>query len=420
MTDRVELVGLDRREGGLHLLAGVTFPRPKGIDEPDDVSGPWSIGHDVPLVAAFVAARRTPYDRAVLTDIARRAAADFSDVAAYVTEAGWSITYAELDRAADETAAGLAARGVREGDAVGLVIPSTVDYVVLYLALARLGAVTAGINPRLKGPEIASCLAVLDPRLTVATDDFADQLEEAGEEFEIARMTPGADAASVAAAFRIEGADPAQEPVDDDDRPVCVCFTSGSTGMPKGAWYTNRQLRRIAELDTGGAWGGGGHGISATQMAHVGFMTKLPWLLASGGTTHLLDRWSAGPVLRLIAEHKMPAVNGVAPQLALMLQHPLVDELDFSAVKAIVAGGAASPPALVERPARSSGPATRSATPPPRAAGSASAPRSTRPTTRPSTQSVDPDPASRRASATPTVRSSRTARSASSGCGRSA
>jgi acyl-CoA synthetase (AMP-forming)/AMP-acid ligase II len=76
-------------------------------------------------------------------------------------------------------------------------------------------------------------------------------------------------------------------------------------------------------------------------------MTKLPWLLASGRTTHLLERWSAGPVLRLIADHKMPAVTGVAPQLALMVRHPLMDELDFSAVNAVVVGGAASPPALV-------------------------------------------------------------------------
>jgi acyl-CoA synthetase (AMP-forming)/AMP-acid ligase II len=281
----------------------------------------------------------------VLTDICRRAATDFADHDAYVTEAGWGITYAQLDRAADEAAAGLRARGVSDGDAVALVLWSTVDYVVLYLALARLGAVTAGLNPKLRGREIASCLEVIDPALTIVAEDLVDAAN--GHRSPLETMAPGDSADHVAAPFRVAGA--ARQPVltVDDDRPVCVCFTSGSTGMPKGAFYTNRQLRAIAELDTGGAWGGGGHGISPTQFAHVGFMTKLPWLLASGRTTHLLDRWSAGPVLRLIADHRMPAVTGVAPQLALMVRHPLIDELDFSAVQAVVAGGAASPPALV-------------------------------------------------------------------------
>lgn len=281
----------------------------------------------------------------MLTDISRRAASDFADTTAYLTESGWGVTYAELDRAADEAAAGLRSRGIGEGDAVGLVLPSTIDYIVLYLALARLGAVTAGVNPKLRPREIAGCVEVLDPALVVATDELAASVDAARVRTEI--IVPGTSAATVAAEFRVPDAVPAAPLPADDERPVCICFTSGSTGQPKGAWYTDRQLRKIAELDTGGAWGGGGHGISPTQFAHVGFMTKLPWLLASGRTTHLLDRWSAGPVLRLISEHRMPAVTGVAPQLALMVRHPLIDELDFSAVTAVVAGGAASPPALV-------------------------------------------------------------------------
>jgi len=282
----------------------------------------------------------------VLTDISRRAAVDFADTTTYVADAGWTITYAQLDRAADEAAAGLIARGLREGSTIALVLPSVIDYVVLYLAAARIGAVTAGINPRLRPREIAGCLEVLEPSLTIASEELLESIDR--DRFSVELLLPGTDAASVAAEFRLPGTGASPPLTEDDDRPVCICFTSGSTGQPKGAWYTNRQLRRIAELDTGGAWGGGGHGISSTQFAHVGFMTKLPWLLGSGRTTHLFDRWSAGPVLQLIADHKMPAVTGVAPQLALMMRHPLMDELDFSAVKAIVAGGAASPPALVK------------------------------------------------------------------------
>ena len=72
----------------------------------------------------------------MLTEIARRAAVEFADTDAFVTEHGWAITYAELDRAADEAAAGLADRGIGEGSVVALATPSNVDYVVAYLAAA--------------------------------------------------------------------------------------------------------------------------------------------------------------------------------------------------------------------------------------------------------------------------------------------
>lgn len=287
----------------------------------------------------------------MLTDISRRAAVDFADTPAFVTDphpdGSWSITYAELDRAADEAAAGLAERGVGEGSVVALVLPSVIDYVVLFLAAARLGAVTAGLNPRFRPAETRSGLGVLLPDLVITTAALAEGCDATACPVEI--IEPGADPAGVAAAFRRADAEPAPALPHDSERPVCICFTSGSTGQPRGAWYANRQLTLIAELDTGGAWGGGGHGLSSTQFAHVGFMTKLPWMIATGRTTHLLDRWRADAVLDLIVRHEMPAVTGVAPQIALLLQLPGIADHDFDHVKAIVVGGAASPPALVQQ-----------------------------------------------------------------------
>ncbi|MEO0492282.1 MAG: class I adenylate-forming enzyme family protein [Actinomycetota bacterium] len=286
----------------------------------------------------------------MLTEIARRAAVEFADVDAFVTEHGWAITYAELDRAADEAATGLFDRGFRPGSVIALAIASNVDYVVLYLAAARLGAVTAGLNPRFTGAELRSCVAVLGADLVVASPDAASAMGPIDSP--IAVVEPGGDPATVAARFRVADAAAVPPLPDDPERPVCICFTSGSTGQPRAAWYADRQLRAIADLDTGGAWGGGGHGLSSVAMAHVGFMTKLPWMLASGRTTHLLERWRARPILDLITRYEMPAVTGVAPQIALLLNLPDVEQHDFGHVKAIVVGGAASPPPLVERARR--------------------------------------------------------------------
>ena len=66
----------------------------------------------------------------------------------------------------------------------------------------------------------------------------------------------------------------------------------------------------MTDADTQGRWGGGAPMLSGTQLAHVGFMTKLPWYLRTASTVHLLDRWRAHDVLRLIADHHMPSIGG--------------------------------------------------------------------------------------------------------------
>ena len=74
-----------------------------------------------------------------------------------------------------------------------------------------------------------------------------------------------------------------------------------------------------------------------------------PWRSQTGGYRlgpARRRRW-AGPILELIDRHRISAVSGVAPQIALMLQVPDLDRFDFDCVHAVVAGGSASPPALV-------------------------------------------------------------------------
>ena len=82
-------------------------------------------------------------------------------------------------------------------------------------------------------------------------------------------------------------------PDPDADRAVALVFTSGTTGMPRGALFLDRQLAAATMIDTGGVWGDAELDptpmMSATEFAHVGFMTKLPWYLRTGSTTHLLS-----------------------------------------------------------------------------------------------------------------------------------
>jgi acyl-CoA synthetase (AMP-forming)/AMP-acid ligase II len=254
------------------------------------------------------------------------AARRFGDRIAYVNEHGWSISYAEIDRISDEVAGGLARAGVREGDVVALVLPPGIEYLLFYCGAAKLGAITAGVNNRLSERERAAVLDVAQPKLTI-------------------------DDVNALADLRVAGATPAPL-ADNPERPVAIIFTSGTTGLPKGALYCNRQLAFITQTDTGGAWDTGGRSFSGTSFAHLGFMTKLPGGLQRGGTTFIIERWRAGDALELVAREKMSSLAGVPTQLALMLRHPDFDSYDLSSVKAIIAGGGPVTPGLAEEARR--------------------------------------------------------------------
>src|SRR5438874_222241 len=107
----------------------------------------------------------------MLADAARGAAQRFGDHPAFVAADGWSLSYADLDLASDEAAAGLARRGIGEGDVVAIAVPAIPEYVVVYVAAAKLGAVTAGLNPRLAAPERVAALELATPRLLLATTE---------------------------------------------------------------------------------------------------------------------------------------------------------------------------------------------------------------------------------------------------------
>jgi acyl-CoA synthetase (AMP-forming)/AMP-acid ligase II len=253
----------------------------------------------------------------------RAAAERFGPRPALVDPDGTAVTYADLDARSDDVAAGLLAAGIGPGDVVLLRLPSDSTYVIAYAAAAKIGAVAAGVNPRLAPPEQEAVAAVARPAITLATAEDVDALRR-----------PGAIPPLAA----------------DDDRPVALVFTSGTTGQPKGALFREQQLAAITRIDVADAWGDPAAAptpmLAGTQFAHVGFMTKLPWYLRLGTTTHILGRWRAVDALATIAEQRITSIGGVAPQIALLLRED-VEAYDLTCVQNLIVGGAASPPALV-------------------------------------------------------------------------
>ena len=314
----------------------------------------------------------------MLHDVIREAAARYGDTPLYIAPDGRELSYAALDRLSDDVALGLRTRGVRADDVVALVLPSGPAYAVVYAAAAKVGAVTAGVNDRLSPPERRSCLAVARPRLVVTSKELAldtaiSDVAEIGDIIEV-EVEPdtssstatgagsgtgtgtGTELGSMLRDLRTDGPSrpearraeaSAHFPPPDPERPVAVVFTSGTTGEPKGAVFTWRQLEAIGDIDGGGRWGGGGRGLSSTSFAHLGYMTKMPQALRGGGTTFIMGRWSAGDALEMIERHHITTLGGIPTQVALMLRHDRFESTDTSSVRMIAMGGGPSTAALV-------------------------------------------------------------------------
>jgi len=262
----------------------------------------------------------------VLARVVDEAAERFGERTAYVTADGVAVTYREVADRSTCAALWLREQGVAEGDVVALVLPAGVDYVALYVGAARLGAITAGINPGLTDRERALLLGVVEPTVTV------DESRLAVPRFDAPPTVPSL--------------------ADDPDRPVAIVFTSGTTGLPKGAVFANRQLAAITRIDTGGTWDGGGAALAGNSFASLGPMTKLPGNLMRGGTTYLVDRWRARHALEMTSRHRLTSVAGIPTQIALMLRDPDFDTFDLSSVRAVVMGGGPATPALVREARR--------------------------------------------------------------------
>jgi acyl-CoA synthetase (AMP-forming)/AMP-acid ligase II len=274
------------------------------------------------------------------------------------------LSYADWDRLADEVATGLAARGVTHGDVVALLLPSTPFYFMAYLGAARLGAVTTGINARFRRTEIRHILRRSGAKALLAVDrwhdmDFRAAVDGMREELEalthivwlggdLLRQSTREAVGEVAAA-----ASAAVHAAVSPDDPVAIVFTSGTTGVPKGAWYTHRNLLALAEIDTrryaDGVPSSQKHLAAGLSFAHVGTMTRIGIQIGHIGSSLIHDTFDPAAVLEAIERDRLPHLGGIPTQLVMLLDHPDRPRRDLSSLRSILIGGAPAAPALLRR-----------------------------------------------------------------------
>jgi acyl-CoA synthetase (AMP-forming)/AMP-acid ligase II len=276
-----------------------------------------------------------------VVDVLRAAARDNADVEAYVEpltadSPRRAVTFAEWDRAADGVAGLFVERGVTRGSVVCLLLPSSIDYMVCFAAAVRLGAITSGINTRLGATEVASILDRTRPVLTVIDEG--------------ARVPTGPTGVVVQRSVvrrATSGPVPTDRPRLDASDPVAVVWTSGTTGLPKGAIFDHQRLRAVAD-GTDVLSEAGDRRLSPLPFAHVGSMTRMWDEIANGITTVITPTpWRAADTIRTIEAERITVAQGVLTQWALVMAHPDLEAADVSSLRIASTGASRVPPELV-------------------------------------------------------------------------
>jgi len=298
-----------------------------------------------------------------LSDLLRSAAREAPDAEAFRYR-GERLTYRDWDTLADRLAAALASRGVAHGDVVALLLPSTPFYLVAYLAAVRIGAVATGINSRYRRTEVGHILARSGARLLLTVDAWHDarflpmieglraDLPELHDVAAIPAERLRESTAAVVADLAPGGGPPPAVEVGPDD-PAAIVWTSGTTGVPKGAWYAHRSLLAVAEIESrrhaNGAPPFMKHLSAGISFAHVGLMARIAIQIGNLGSSLIHDTFEPAVVLETIERERLPHLGGFPTQVIMLLDHPDFPRRDLSSLRSVLLGGAPSTPALIRR-----------------------------------------------------------------------
>jgi long-chain acyl-CoA synthetase len=254
-----------------------------------------------------------------------------------------ALTYTELARGVGQAAALLRFAGVEPGDRVALMLPNVMAFPLLFYGSLAAGAAVVPMNPLLKSREVAYYLDDSGASVIFAWEAMGDEAAKGAAD-------TGAQVIRVAqpdAQALLAGQEPLAdwaERGDDDD--AVILYTSGTTGVPKGAELTHANLYTNAEVATTTLFtaGPGDVIMGCLPLFHVfGLTCGLNASVISGATLTLLPRFDAGAALEMIGREKVTIFEGVPTMYSALLHSPARATADVSSLRLCVSGGAALP-----------------------------------------------------------------------------
>ncbi len=264
-------------------------------------------------------------------------------------------TFGALDRASDGVADSLAKLGVAPGDRVALYCPNAPEFALAYLGILKAGATVVPVNLMLNPKEIAYILDDSGAKgffYHAALADQAAQAHTAAKNVEIAvRIGGGAAGADPSLAELVEpqGQPPAIE-IDPDTQLAVILYTSGTTGRPKGAMLSHRNLmaNTASVMQALDLRPGRDRILVVLPMFHafaatVGMLTPL----LHGFALVILERFDPKLVTDAVAEHQATVFLGVPSMYGLLLRLDDETRARWASVRFCVSGGAAMPQAMM-------------------------------------------------------------------------
>ncbi|GIH22961.1 fatty acid--CoA ligase [Acrocarpospora phusangensis] len=253
--------------------------------------------------------------------------------------------------------------GVRKGDRVAIAMRNFPEWIVAFSATLAIGAVAVPLNAWWTRPELEYGLADSGAVLLIADEERAGRLSGIDLPVIVARGQAGPGSWQDVIGEVSPGA--ALPPADiRPEDPATIFYTSGTTGRPKGALGSHRNLGQapmsvayamlrgvaMAGKDTAASLGQRRITLLTVPLFHAtGCFAVLLTTMFSGGGLVLMYKWDAEDALRLIERERVTVMSGVPTNAWQLLSHPSLGSRDISSLAGISYGGAPAPPKLLER-----------------------------------------------------------------------
>ncbi|MDI2126064.1 class I adenylate-forming enzyme family protein [Yinghuangia seranimata] len=276
-----------------------------------------------------------------------------------VHDDGTRLTYAEHARAVASVAAALRERyGVRPGDRVAILAANRPEWLIAFWASVSLGAIAVGMNGWWAGEEIRYGIADCEPKVLIADRRRLERVADADLGVPVVEIETGfADLVRYAPDAALPDG-----PGDEDDAAL-ILYTSGTTGRPKGAVLTHRNViamqnvqallaaRATAHLPVNAVAGRPGRWLVNSPFFHVsGLLAGAVAALADGHTMVLFSgRFDVPAVLATIERERCTNWSVVPTVGWRVVNHPDAGRYDLSSVTRLGGGSAAFAPELVAR-----------------------------------------------------------------------
>lgn len=264
------------------------------------------------------------------------------------------ITYSEFNARVNSLVHALQAMGVNKGDSIGIVSWNCLDYVIVYGAAMKGGFVLSRFNPRLGADELnylinysESKALFVGPELVEMVDSLRPQLPKVKNFVSLEESAYDmADISDLLTSY------PREEPdvqVEEDDS-LHIVYTSGTTGVPRGAVYAHRQAWEDSRtyIINLGIQPDDKH-VQISPIFHIAGDTILRSFLYIGACNVILKSFDPAATLQLVQDEKATHLMIVPTHLIAMLALPDVDKYDVSSLKFMWYGASPMPLEVLRR-----------------------------------------------------------------------